>query len=125
MITETADSFIEKFSHPEAKDYFAGPAAQFLRHLKEIDFLPDQHIYEPEERFVCLWKTQLPDVLLTADVEFETDGAAASFIPYWKEDDTSWAPDSEGPISIKIWEIEEPVPFELTLAHIKELLLLK
>ena len=117
MTLETTKDIIAKLAAPGNTEAFAAEAAAFLEHLVATDFLPDEHIYAPGERFVCLWKTQLPDVLLTADVEFEEDGAAASFIPYWKENDT-WVPDNEGPISIKIWEIEEPVPFALTLSHI-------
>ena len=100
------------------------PAELLLERVKEIS-LPVRDILLPDEGGITfVFEGVTPaNIVMTADVEIEPDGTtSASIIPYYSptgnEDDFTVFQSEETPI--ELWEIEEPPPFEETLAIIKD-----
>ena len=86
-----------------------------------LDYLVDNNlspkrIVASNEGLVFFFRTTVGDLEITADIEFDSSGTiSASVIPL-KDGDVYT--DTEN--ILDLWEVEEPAPFESTVALIKE-----
>ena len=95
------------------------PAEVLFDHLRETSLKPLTVALSDEGSVAFFFETTAADgIKITADIELFPDGSAtASVIPYtltaegW---DTYHSPDEP----VELWEIEEPPPFEETIAII-------
>ena len=94
------------------------PAEVLFDHLRGTALKPLTVALSDEGSVAFFFESEIDGIKITADIELFPDGiATASVIPYVKTDegwDTYNSPDEP----VELWEIEEPPPFEETIAII-------
>ncbi len=95
------------------------PAEILLERLGELDLAPKTAAVGDDGSLALFFEKTISDVHLTADIEIEPNGTvSASIIPYIPgPDGLDIYQDPDEPIDL--WEVEEPPPFEETLAIIR------
>lgn len=94
------------------------PAEVLFDHLRGTPLRPLSVALSDEGSVAFFFEHEADGIKITADIELFPDGTAtASVIPYVKTDE-GWDTFQSQAEPIDLWEIEEPPPFEETIALI-------